>query len=857
MRNAHSPSKRADTFAGVRRRAWLASTGLTVAALATPALADTDWNSGTGNWATNASWTNNAPTAATNITNVSNGNIAQISTAAVAGTNFGSGAHLNVTNGSTVMLLANGSLAVGGFANFNNGTLSLFGSTNVTGGISLANSTISSNVDGTLTSDIASVNGDNRIVAANGTMLTLAPSLAFGVQNASTLHFGTTNNFGTITFEGASNLVTSNTASIAIDGGILLSSQTPTNHGLEDLTSSVASVTVAFGGLLGYRGNLRPDSVTIRDLQGAGTVAVAEGGTGMLGISQGNFSGQIMTADGLRVIGGSSGTLILTGDQTYTGGTVIDADHILQLGDTTATGSIIGDVVNNGRLKFARSATYSFDGVISGSGVVELRNGEVALTGTNTYQGGTVIRGGTLVVSRDENLGAASGSITFGGDFAGMKFADNFTSNRGIESNGTIAAGFDTNGHNVTLGGVISGPGGLIKDGLGTLTLTNTSTYEGFTEVVKGMLRVNGSIASSHVTVDPDAWLGGTGTVGATDVYGVLSPGNSIGTLTVNGALAFKAGSGSVYFVEMSPTSADRTNATGALTIENSASVNIVHQDGNYVAKRYTIIGAASRTGTFDSLAFIGGDNFGRLVTNPHLEYDATHVYFVLDPAKLTALLPTGATQNQSNLGNAVDRVYGAGGSSPVVGLFGATGSALVNGLAQASGETATGMQQVGFQSTNYFLTLMLDPFAPTRAGGTFGPAIGYAPEPASPHPEIAQAYAAAMPTKTPFEQRWSMWAAGYGGQARIQGDANVLGSHDTTARAFGVAGAPITRCRPIPRSASRSPVVPRIGGSPATSAPARATHSRPVLTRPPAPARPISRRLRPTRCTGPRPTAP
>jgi hypothetical protein len=285
--------------------------------------------------------------------------------------------------------------------------------------------------------------------------------------------------------------------------------------------------------------------------------------------------------------------------------------------------------------------------------------------------------------------------------------------------------------------------------------------------------------------------------------------------------------------------------------------VNIVHQDGNYVAKRYTIIGAASRTGTFDSLAFIGGDNFGRLVTNPHLEYDATHVYFVLDPAKLTALLPTGATQNQSNLGNAVDRVYGAGGSSPVVGLFGATGSALVNGLAQASGETATGMQQVGFQSTNYFLTLMLDPFAPTRAGGTFGPAIGYAPEPASPHPEIAQAYAAAMPTKTPFEQRWSMWAAGYGGQARIQGDANVLGSHDTTARAFGVAGAPITRCRPIPRSASRSPVVPRIGGSPATSAPARATHSRPVLTRPPAPARPISRRLRPTRCTGPRPTAP
>jgi outer membrane autotransporter protein len=98
-------------------------------------------------------------------------------------------------------------------------------------------------------------------------------------------------------------------------------------------------------------------------------------------------------------------------------------------------------------------------------------------------------------------------------------------------------------------------------------------------------------------------------------------------------------------------------------------------------------------------------------------------------------------------------------------------------------------MQQVGFQSMSSFLTLMLDPFAPTRAGGTFGPAIGYAPEPSQP-PEIAQAYAAVTPAKAaPFEQRWSMWAAGYGGQARIQGDANVLGSHDTTARAFGVAG--------------------------------------------------------------------
>jgi outer membrane autotransporter protein len=552
---------------------------------------------------------------------------------------------------------------------------------------------------------------------------------------------------------------------------------------LSDLTSAVQSVTVKAVALLFYRESLRPDSVAIRDLQGAGIVAVGEGGSGVLGITQGNFSGVIVTSDGLRVMGGSSGTLILTGNSEFDGGTVIDAGHTLQLGNQTTTGIVTGDVVNNGQLVFYRTDNYSFDGVISGSGGVENRSGELTLTGINTYQGGTTLTAGTIVVSRDENLGAASGGLTFGGDFATLKFANGFTTNRNIASTG-VAAGFDTNGHDVTLGGVVSGSGGLFKDGLGTLTLTNINTYSGSTEVIKGGLRVNGSIANSQVFVDSEGWLGGTGTVGATEVSGALMPGNSIGTLHVNGSLAFQ--SGSAYLVMLSPTASALTSATGAVTIDASSTVYIGAQAGAYVANRYTIIDGASRAGTFDQLV-LTGNTFGNLVTNPHLEYDANHVYFVLDPAKLTALLPTSTSKNQSNVGSAIDRAYAAGGSSPIIGaLFGSTTNAMLNGLSQASGETATGMQQVGAQSMSAFLNLMLDPFAPTRAGGTFGPPIGYAPEP-SPHPEIAQAYAAVMPAKTaPFEQRWSSWAAGYGGQARIQGDANVLGSHDTTARAFG-----------------------------------------------------------------------
>jgi autotransporter-associated beta strand protein len=686
------------------------------------------------------------------------------------------------------MLLSNSSLTFGGNANFDNGVLSMDAGTSVTGGsISLTNSTIGTG-GGTFTTPIYSVDGDNRIVAADGKLLTLGFSGVFGVLGTSTLHFGYTNNLGTVTFEGASNLNTSSAAKIVIDGGTLQSGASPDNHALSDLTSTVQSVTVAAGGMLFYRENLRPDSVAIRDLQGAGTVAVGEGGSGVLGITQGNFSGQIQTSNGLRVMGGNSGTLILTGNQVYDGGTTIDAGHTLQLGNHTTTGSIIGDVINNGQLVFLRSDNLSFDGVISGTGGVENRTGELTLTGINTYQGGTRLSGGTIVVSRDENLGAASGGITFGGDFATLKFASGFTINRNIASTG-IAAGFDTNGNDATLGGVISGSGGLFKEGLGTLTLTNTSTYSGLTEVIRGGLRVNGSIAGSEVTVDTQGWLGGTGTVGSTTVYGALVPGNSIGTLNVNGSLAFQ--SGSAYLVQLSPTA----SATGAVTIDAGSTAYIGAQAGTYVANRYTIIDGASRTGTFDQLVLNGGNSFGNLVTNPHLEYDASHVYFVLDPAKLTALLPTNASQNQSNVVKVIDKAYSAGGSSPIVGaLFGASGNALLNGLNQASGEVATGLQQAAAQSMGSFLGLMLDPFAPTRVSSGFGAAVGYAPEQPKLPQDVAQAYAQAMPGTPPvptaptsFEQRWSMWGAGYGGQARFNGN-DVVGSQTTTSRAYGLA---------------------------------------------------------------------
>ena len=328
--------------------------------------------------------------------------------------------------------------------------------------------------------------------------------------------------------------------------------------------------------------------------------------------------------------------------------------------------------------------------------------------------------------------------------------------------------------------------GSLTKEGTGTLILTGGNTYTGATNVKVGALIVNGSIASSSgLTVDAGALVGGTGTLPSTTINGTLSPGNSIGTITVNGNLAF--GPGGSYVVEVSPSAADRTNATGAATL--AGTVLATFAPGSYLTKQYTILNANQGvSGAFAGLSANAPANF-----NASLSYDANNVFL-----NLTAALGIGAVPGDAqSLGAALNSFFNRGGALPPAFLtvFGLTGANLANGLEQLSGEAATGAQKVGFQLTDQFLNLMLDPFVDgrSRVSGADHPALGFAPARDNTPPEIALAYASVLKgPRAPapvYEPRWTAWGGAYGGSNRTTGDLAVFGSHDLSARTAGVAG--------------------------------------------------------------------
>ena len=313
------------------------------------------------------------------------------------------------------------------------------------GAVTLDGGKLLTTVTGSLSSDLSFADNKTSILAAaTGTTLTLGGSSTTGntatnftVGNNGVIQFGTSTDTGTIRFGASSQLPTINgLSSVVIAGGTLQDYQ----DSLWYLLANVSSVTVASGATLDYNDSNQQYLV---NLNGAGDVKTGATGTSTLQVyslagSTNTFSGVISGSHPVSFLTpGGAATMILSGDNTYTGGTTICACMTLQLGNGGTTGSVVGNIINENTLIFNRSNTYTFNGVISNTGdVVQNGTGKTILTATSAYTGATTVNAGTLSVNGD--ITSSSGlTVNAGGTLGG----DGFVPATVINAGGALAPG--------------------------------------------------------------------------------------------------------------------------------------------------------------------------------------------------------------------------------------------------------------------------------------------------------------------------------------------------------------------------------------------------------------------------------
>jgi fibronectin-binding autotransporter adhesin len=293
----------------------------------------------------------------------------------------------------------------------------------------------------TLVNEIDLPGSDQATLSSTGTMT--ISDLVFDINNtAQTLDIGSSGNAGTIAV--AEPVVHANAT---FNGAIVVAFGTLRNAGgLDVFTKDLASTTVNSGAKL----DINDQSMTVKDLEGAGSVILGTKASTLLTLNNGPFGGVISGAGGVVVQ--SPGSVALTGANTYTGGTTISSGT-LQIGAFTTTGSITGNIVDNGTLSFARTNAVTFPGIISGTGGVDKEaTGMLTLTGNNTYTGGTTLHAGTTLVNNTTGSATGSGTVA----------VDNGAT---LGGKGTIAGGITVNS------------GGILAPGAGTPGVPGTKLH--------------------------------------------------------------------------------------------------------------------------------------------------------------------------------------------------------------------------------------------------------------------------------------------------------------------------------------------------------------------------------------------
>ncbi len=373
---------------------------------------------------------------------------------------------------------------------------------------------------------------------------------------------------------------------------------TTVNGGILQLGSNLAlgsgtgALTVGSSGTLDLNGF----SPTVGAVNGAGTINnVSARGSLALTVGSGGvagtFSGTIQNTSGtLSLVKIGAGTESLSGTNTYTGGTQLNGG-ILNFAASAVPHAVPRSITfGGGTLQYAAGNTVDVSGAIApiasgqaaiidtgsnsvtfasplsgGGGLTKAGAGVLTLLGANAYSGSTTISAGTLQVGSGGNLGSLP-NVSPITDNVTLAFSRSDTVTQGTNFNSTI-----------------TGSGGLVQAGPGTLVLNGANSYTGATAVNAGLLEIatsgslyggNSASWASNISVASGGTLAVT--IGGPSDFSANGGAQAVVLL----ASAFQVGS---YF------GFDTTNSVTSVLAQGVTASSSLFQDGAYLSAPITV----------------------------------------------------------------------------------------------------------------------------------------------------------------------------------------------------------------------------------------------------------------------------
>jgi autotransporter-associated beta strand protein len=352
-------------------------------------------------------------------------------------------------------------------------------------------------------------------------------------------------------------------------------------------------------------------NLVFRDHATADHAAIENNAMGFLGFSGASTAGHAVIAN--------TGTVTFSGQSAF-GDAQLKADsgsYLVNAGyNQTAQPRATGGVLftdqatgGNGSIKIASAGAWlDFSGLATGTGTT----GRAALPAAPT---GDVVPddAGTISFGSIGNT-VAGGNIYLGGTTLRVG-SDN--------TDATLSARLsDVGGAYGSAAGARLHGGTLVKTGTGTLAIANPDNSYGATLISAGALRLDGG-RIGNATVTAGARLTGNGTVqGSLQNAGLVSPGNSPGTITVQGDFTQTA-AGTLAIEFAAPTSYDHLAVSGTATLGGTLQLTGLAGFVPVGSGQLDFLTAAAVTGQFDTITGLPG---GGTALSTQLVYSPTGV---------------------------------------------------------------------------------------------------------------------------------------------------------------------------------------------------------------------------------------